>query len=88
MALFITFLHGVANFVLHRAVVDSGHPLLDSMPGHFLVLGGRAALLVEFVLLLGALLLVAQGHATWAWFYAVYTTANGLAAWLILTRRV
>ncbi|MFC0589838.1 hypothetical protein ACFFF7_10470 [Novosphingobium aquiterrae] len=88
MALFVTFLFGVANFVLHKAVVDSGHPLLESMAGFFHLLGGRAATLVEFGMLLGVLLLVAQGSTGWAMLYAGYTTVNAAAAWLILSGRV
>lgn len=88
MALFVTFLLGVANFVLHKAVVESGHPLLESMAGFFHLLGGRAPALVEFILLLGVLLLVAQGSTVWALLYAGYTAVNAAAAWLILGGRV
>ncbi|PKB13987.1 hypothetical protein B0I00_2615 [Novosphingobium kunmingense] len=88
MALILTFLFGVANFILHRAVLDSGHPLLETMAGFFQLMGGRAAFVLEFALLLGAMLLVGQGREGWAWFYAAYTGANALAAWLILSGRV
>lgn len=88
MALLVTFLLGIANFVMHRAVADSGHPLLASMAGFFHLLGGRAALGLEFVLLLGALLLVAEGHHSWALLYGGYTAVNALAAWLLLSGRV
>ncbi|WP_296675345.1 hypothetical protein [Novosphingobium sp.] len=88
MPLIVTFLLGIANFVLHRAVVESGHPLLTSMAGLFHSMGGRAAIAVEFVMLLGAMLLIAQGHTIWAMFYGAYTAFNALAAWLILTERV
>lgn len=88
MALIVTFLLGIANFVLHKAVVDSGHPLLGSMAGFFQLFAGRAALGLEFVLLLGALLLVAQGNHAWALLYAGYTAVNAAAAWLLLSGRV
>lgn len=87
-ALFVAFLLGVVNFGLHKAVLESGHPLLGRMPWFVHMLGGRGSLVVEFLLLLGAMLLVGSGNPGWAWAYAGYSLVNGLAAWLILTRRV
>jgi hypothetical protein len=52
------------------------------------MLGPQASLAAEFVVLLGALLLVSSGNPAWAWAYLGYTAVNGIAAWLILTRRV
>jgi hypothetical protein len=52
------------------------------------MLGPRASLTAEFVVLLGAMLLVGNGSILWAWAYFGYTVFNALAAWLILTRRV
>ncbi|MDE2435013.1 MAG: hypothetical protein KGM49_02015 [Sphingomonadales bacterium] len=88
MALFVTFLLGIANFVLHKAVVESRHPLLDAVPGFFHLFGGRLGLLAEFALLLGALILVARGSVLWAGLYAGYSGVNALAAWLILSGKV
>jgi hypothetical protein len=87
-ALLFTFLLGVLNFGLHKAVLESRHPLLGRMPWFVHMLGGRGSLVVEFLLLLGAMLLVGTGNHGWAWAYAGYSMLNGLAAWLILTRRV
>lgn len=86
-ALVLTFLLGVGNFALHRAVLESYHPLLGRMP-FARTLGGRGTLMAEFLVLLGAMLLVGNGSTAWAWAYAGYTALNGVAAWLILTRRV
>jgi hypothetical protein len=86
-ALVLTFLLGVLNFGLHKAVLESGHPLLGRMP-FVRVLGGRGSLAVEFLLLLGAMLLAGAGSAGWAWAYAGYSLLNAFAAWLILTRRI
>lgn len=88
MAILLTFLFGVANFALHKAVLESRHPLLMQMPWMSKARGGRFGLGLEFVLLLGALLLVAEGRTGWAWSYAIYSFVNALSAWLILTRRV
>lgn len=88
MGLIFVFLFGISNFALHKAVLESGHPLLAQLPALFRSPGGRASLLVEFVLLLGSMLLVANGSAGWAWGYAVYSFTNMFSAWLILGKRL
>lgn len=88
MAILIIFLLGVANFAMHKAVLESGHPLLRQAPWFFYMLGGRFSLMVEFLMLLGALLLVASGSMGWAWAYVIYSIVNGLSAWMILTGRI
>lgn len=88
MVIFFVFLLGVGNFALHRAVLGSGHPALAEVAWLVQGLGGRASLVLEFALLLGALLLAASGHPGWAWAYLAYSVLNGLAAWLILSRRM
>ena len=52
------------------------------------MLGGRFSLFVEFLMLLGAMLMVDAGALGWAWGYAIYTVINALSAWLILSGRV
>jgi hypothetical protein len=84
----VIFVLGVANFAMHKAVLESGHPLVGQMPAFVHKLGGRVTLAAEFVLLLGAMLLVAAGHAGWGWAYLGYTSLNAVAAWLILGRRI
>ena len=88
MAILLLFLLGVANFAMHKAVLESGHPLLGQMPWFIHLLGGRFSLLVEFFMLLGAMLMAAQGSALWAWGYAIYSGLNAISAWLILSGRV
>jgi hypothetical protein len=88
MAIVLLFLLGVANFAMHRAVLASGHPLLRQAPWFLHMLGGRFSLAVEFLMLVAAMLMVAQGSAGWAWFYAGYSLLNGFSAWLILTGRI
>lgn len=88
MGLLIVFLLGIGNFAAHRAVLESDHPLLGRVPWFFQPLGGRFSLVVEFVMLLGTLLLIAQGSAAWAWFYGAYSAVNLASAWLILTGRI
>lgn len=88
MAIVAIFLLGIGNFAMHKAVLESGHPLLGQMPRYFHMLGGRFSLLVEFLMLLGSMLMASQGSIAWAWGYAAYSMGNGVSAWLILTRRV
>ena len=87
-ALAIIAILGVANFALHHAVLERGHPLADQMPEFLAVLGGRLTLAAEFAVLLAALLLAANGWPELAWAYLAYSALNGMAAWLILSRRV
>ena len=64
-AVLALFVLGIANFAMHKAVLESGHPLVGQMPRFVHKLGGRITLAAEFVLLLGAMLLVAAGFAGW-----------------------
>ena len=88
LALTILFLLGIANFTLHSAVLDSGHAMLQHMPGLIRRLGGRLTLLGEFAVLVVAMLLSANGWGVVACFYAAYTALNAISAWLILTRKI
>lgn len=89
MAILLIFLLGVGNFALHKAVLESRHPLLGQMPWFVHMLGGRVSLISEFLILLAVLFLIASDHSVW-WGvgYVLYTVVNGVSAWLILTRRV
>ena len=88
MGLIILFLFGTANFAVQRAVFASGHPLLAQLPRTLTHQGGRAVLIVEFVLLLAAMLLYEHGYTVAAWGYAFYVGLNATSAWLILTGRI
>lgn len=87
MLLVITFLLGIGNFALQRAVQNSGHPALDMLPAA-LRRNGNWALVAEYVVLAGALYLVSIGETGWGWAYFVYSLVNALGAWAILTRRM
>lgn len=84
MAIILTFFFGIANFAMHKAVLESGHPLLGQMPW-FHILNGRFSLTVEFLMLLGALVFIDNGASGWAWGYAAYSLLNGISAWIILS---
>lgn len=88
MTIAFLFFLGVGNFTLHKAVLESGHPLLHRM---YWFVGSRKApvsLLIEFLVLLSAMLLAANDWAAAVWFYLGYSALNALAAWLILGRRI
>jgi hypothetical protein len=88
VAILITFLLGVGNFTLHKAVMESGHPLIGRLPWFYHALGGHFSLAVEFLMLLAALLFVAEGSLGAAVAYVVYSMLNSFSAWLILSGRV
>src|SRR3569833_1997520 len=50
MLLVLTFLLGAGNFALHKAVLESRHPLLGRVPWFVHMLGGRGTLVVEFLM--------------------------------------
>lgn len=87
LPLVVVFCLGVLNFAAHKAVLESGHPMLAQVPWLFQSLGGRLSLIVEYAVLLGAMIMAAAGSAGWAWVYAGYTVLNALAAWLIAGNR-
>lgn len=82
------FFLGVGNFALHQAVLDSGHPLVGQMPGFVQLLGGRLTLVAEFLVLVAAMLLAANGWEGLVWAYGFYSALNALSAWLILSGRI
>jgi hypothetical protein len=73
---------------LHKAVLESGHPLLREMAWLVRRLGGRGSLALELAVLVAAMLLVADGQSGWAWVYLGYSALSALVAWLILSSRL
>ena len=88
MLLSILFILGIINFAVHKAVLESNHPLLDTLPAAFRADGGRVSLAFEFFVLLMAMLLVAPEWPAAAWGYAIYSLLNGTTAWLLLNGRI
>lgn len=88
MMIVLVFMLGVANFALHKAVLESGHPLLGRLPWYVHMLGGRLTLLTEFIVLLAAMLLTSTGWAGASCMYLGYTALNGVSAWLIFSGKV
>ena len=88
MIVTLIFLLGIGNFAMHFAVLDSGHPLLDQLPGSARGKSRSVTLVFEFVILLGAMLLAANSWPEIIWAYLMYSGLNGASAWMILTGRV
>lgn len=88
LPLVIIFVLGVGNFAMHKAVLESGHPLLGQMPWFVHMLSGRLTLATEFMVLLAAMMLAANGWPLLVWAYVAYSGLNAVAAWLILTDQV
>ena len=88
MPIVIVFLLGIANFAMHKAVLKSGHPLLAAMPALLRSPGQSFGYGLEFLVLVGSMLLAGNGSEQATWAYCGYSAVNALSAWLILTRQV
>ena len=87
MLLVVTFLLGIGNFALQRAVLNSRNPAVRQVPLRLRTIGGRVMFAAEYLLLVGAMWMVAQGYRGWALAYVGYTAANAAAGWLIARAR-
>lgn len=89
MFLIICFILGVANFAMHKAVIESGHPFVEDTKLYFgRYFGRHGSYLVEFGILVGTMLFAFSGAKWIIIFYVIYTAFNGLAVWLLLTNRM
>ncbi|PXW72916.1 hypothetical protein C7451_11137 [Blastomonas natatoria] len=89
MATILIFLCGIINFALHKATMESGHPMAAQM--HALFQGfmrGWGSYMLEYLILLSALGFAALGYTIALPAYIVYTGMNGLAGWAILTGKI
>ncbi len=88
MLLIVCFVMGVANFAMHKAVSESGHPFVEEskryFSPHFSPYGSYA---IELALLMGALYFAHDGSVAVALTYGVYTVINAVATWLLLSGR-
>lgn len=84
VALIAIFLAGTGNFAMHRWLLESGHPLVDAAIAPIRrALGRHATYVLEFLLLLGAMLLSVQNWFVALCLYGVYTALNAATiAWL------
>jgi hypothetical protein len=84
IALIAIFLAGIANFAMHRWLLEGGHPLVMAAIAPIQrTLGKYATYGLEFFLLLGAMLLSTQNWFIALCLYGVYTALNAATiAWL------
>ncbi len=88
MILIFVFLMGVANFAMHKAVAESGHPFVEDAKLYFGSHFGRnASYAIELLMLIGAMLFAYEGSLLITLFYWAYTGMNALATWLLLSGR-
>jgi hypothetical protein len=89
MTLLFCFFLGIANFAMHRAVVESGHPFVEDSKLYFgRHLGRHGSYALEFAILAGAMVFAGSGSFLVAGFYAAYSAFNGLATWMLLSGRI
>jgi hypothetical protein len=89
MLLVICFLMGIANFAMHKAVIESNHPFIEDTKLYFgRYLGKSGSYVFEFAILLGALVFAHTGPLFIVALYSAYTGLNILAAWLLLSGRI
>ena len=79
---------GVANFAMHKAVAESGHPFVEDTKRYFgQYFGQYSSYGIEFAMLTGAMLFAYEGSLIIAFIYWAYTGMNALATWLLLSGR-
>jgi lipopolysaccharide/colanic/teichoic acid biosynthesis glycosyltransferase len=88
MLILLVFFLGVANFAMNKAVLESDHPILDELPALFRSFDGRMPLVAEFVVLLAAMLMTANGYSGFAWGYLAYSAFGIATAWAIVSHRI
>ncbi len=88
MLLTVCFLLGIANFYMHKAVAESGHPIVEETKRYFgRHIGPYGSYAIELALLIGALWLANTGSWAVSLLYAAYTAINGVASWLLLSNK-
>jgi len=89
MPVLLIFLCGIANFALHKATMESGHPMAVQMRTALSrFMGGWGSYLLEFLILLSALSFASLDWGIAMPAYLIYTAMNGAAAWAILKGRI
>jgi hypothetical protein len=88
MVLIVIFLLGIGNFAMHKAVLESGHPMIERIGWMRPRSRVPVSLVLEFAILLATLLFAANGWPGLAPVYAIYSALNALSAWAILTGRI
>jgi hypothetical protein len=88
MFIFIIFICGIANFTMHKAMLESNHPLItDARTSFNRLLGPYGSYILEFFMLTAAMIFANMGMLTAVIFYFIYTLANGAAVWLLFSNK-
>jgi hypothetical protein len=88
MLLVFCFLMGIANFAMHKAVAESGHPFVEDTKRYFgTYFSPYGSYAIELTLLIGAMWFANESSLIISLFYWAYTGMNGIATWLLLSGR-
>ncbi|WP_417610574.1 hypothetical protein [Parasphingorhabdus sp.] len=88
MYIVIIFLCGICNFAMHKAMLESNHPIIAEARGSFRrLLGPYGSYILEFVMLVAAMIFANMGMLTAVIFYFIYTLANCAAAWVLFSNK-
>ncbi len=88
LTLIVCFILGVANFCMHKAVAESGHPFVEESKRYFSRhFGPYGSYAIELALLIGAMWLANAGSLAVSLLYAAYTAVNGVATWMLLSNK-
>ncbi len=88
MYIFVVFICGIGNFAMHKAMLESSHPLITEARGSFRkFLGPYGSYILEFFMLAAALIFANMGMLSAVIFYFIYTVANCAAAWVLFSNK-
>jgi hypothetical protein len=88
MLLFITFILGVANFAMQKAMMESDHPLVsEARRAMRRYMGPHGSYILEFIFLMAAFFFANIGMISGVIGYSIYTMANGAGAWVLRSRK-
>ena len=88
MLLIFCFFMGIANFAMHKAVSESGHPFVEETKRYFSpYFSPYGSYAIELALLMGALWFANGGSWAVSLTYGVYTGINAVATWMLLSGR-
>jgi len=88
MYLLIIFFCGIGNFAMHKAMMESNHPMIIEARMSFAkFLGPYGSYVLEFGMLAAALIFANMGMLSAVIFYAVYTLANGAGALVLFSNK-
>ena len=86
--LFVLFVLGVVNFAVHKAVLESGHPLIEQLGWMRRVVIVPVSLWVEYAVLLTALAFAQNGWGGAVFAFSAYTAFNAATGWFVLSGRL